>query len=129
MDPRGFPTSLPEFQRVFPDDSACARYLESLRWPMGFTCPKCARQGEPYRFAARSGVLRCRGCQANISLTAGTVMEKFAVCALYMVLGRVPCYHANARAIGFAVSTAVGDQTLRESVCHAPQVACWHGAP
>ena len=26
MDPRGFPTSLPEFQRVFPDDAACADY-------------------------------------------------------------------------------------------------------
>jgi len=76
MDPRGFPTSLPEFQRVFPDDGACARYLESLRWPIGFTCPKCGRHGEPYRFSARPGVLRCRSCQANISLTASTVMEK-----------------------------------------------------
>jgi hypothetical protein len=76
VDPRGFPTSLPEFQRVFPDDGACARYLESLRWPTGFTCPKCGWQGEPYRFAGRMGVLRCRSCQANISLTAGTVMEK-----------------------------------------------------
>ena len=36
MDPRGFPTTLPEFQRVFPDDRACAAYLESLRWTDGF---------------------------------------------------------------------------------------------
>jgi hypothetical protein len=28
VDPRGFPTTLPEFQRVFPDDRACATYLE-----------------------------------------------------------------------------------------------------
>ncbi|MEE9424420.1 MAG: transposase, partial [Methylococcales bacterium] len=41
MDPRGFPTTLPEFQRVFPDNDACARYLEHLRWPNGFTCLKC----------------------------------------------------------------------------------------
>ncbi len=27
MDPRGFPTNLPEFQRVFPDNDACAKYL------------------------------------------------------------------------------------------------------
>jgi hypothetical protein len=38
MDPRGFPTTLPEFQRVFPDDAACAAYLESVRWPEGFVC-------------------------------------------------------------------------------------------
>src|ERR1700683_2727626 len=53
MDPRGFPTTLPEFQRVFPDDAACARYLEHLRWPNGFTCPKCVTLGEPYRFAKK----------------------------------------------------------------------------
>lgn len=32
--------------------------------------------GDPYRFANRSTVLRCRHCQHNSSLTAGTVMER-----------------------------------------------------
>ena len=27
-----FPRSLPEFQRLFPDDAACAAYLEKARW-------------------------------------------------------------------------------------------------
>ena len=27
-----FPQSLPEFQRLFPDDAACAAYLEKARW-------------------------------------------------------------------------------------------------
>jgi len=76
MDKRGFPTSLPEFQRVFSDDAACERYLESIRWPEGFSCPKCGTAGEPYRFPTRSSVvLRCRKCKANTSLTAGTVMQ------------------------------------------------------
>jgi len=76
MDKRGFPTSLPEFQRVFSDDAACARYLELVRWPDGFTCPKCGHAEEPYRFPTRSSVvLRCRKCKANTSLTAGTVMQ------------------------------------------------------
>ena len=76
MDPRGFPTSLPEFQAVFPDDDACAKYLEAMRWPNGFTCPKCACIGPPYRFATRSSVvLRCRECKVNTSLTASTVMH------------------------------------------------------
>lgn len=77
MDPRGFPTSLPEFQKVFPNDSACADYLEKLRWPTGFECPKCNYVGEPYRFHNRTAVvLGCRGCKSSISLTAGTVMQK-----------------------------------------------------
>jgi len=76
MDPRGFPTSLPEFQQVFPDDHACAKYLETMRWPAGFSCPKCHQAGEPYRFPKRSStVLRCRQCKANTSLTSDTVMQ------------------------------------------------------
>jgi hypothetical protein len=71
------PKSLPQFQKFFPDDAACAKYLESMRWPEGFVCPKCVQQSEPYRFPNRSStVLRCRACQHNASLTAGTVMEK-----------------------------------------------------
>ena len=36
-----FPQSLPEFQRLFPDDAACAAYLEKARWSDGFVCPHC----------------------------------------------------------------------------------------
>ena len=31
-DDLSFPRSLPEFQRLFPDDTACAAYLEKARW-------------------------------------------------------------------------------------------------
>lgn len=54
-----FPKSLPSFQKLFPDDAACARYLERVRWPQEFVCPLCEAKGDPYRFTARHGVLRC----------------------------------------------------------------------
>jgi len=72
-----FPRSLPEFQRLFPDDAACAAYLERCRWPEQFICPHCAAEDDtPFRFAARPGVLRCRECRKDTSLTAGTVMHR-----------------------------------------------------
>lgn len=71
-----FPESLPGFQKMFPDDDACALYLESIRWRDGFQCPKCNATAEPFRFANRPQVLRCKGCEKDISLTAGTVMER-----------------------------------------------------
>jgi transposase-like protein len=71
-----FPESLPGFQRLFPDDAACSEYLERSRWPGGFICPHCGVTGEPFRFANRRGVLRCRACRENTSLTVGTVMER-----------------------------------------------------
>ena len=52
-----FPQSLPEFQRLFSDDAACAAYLERARWGDGFACPHCGIVGEPFRIATRPGVL------------------------------------------------------------------------
>ena len=71
-----FPHSLPEFQRLFPDDAACAAYLEKARWGDGFACPHCGTAGEPFHFENRPGVLRCRKCRQNTGLPVGTVMER-----------------------------------------------------
>lgn len=76
MDETHFPETLPQFQKAFPDEAACANYLEKLRWPIGFVCSKCGAIEKPYRFKKRSTVLRCRNCQADTHLTAGTVMHK-----------------------------------------------------
>jgi transposase-like protein len=70
-----FPGSLPEFQKLFPDDTACGAYLEAIRWRDGFRCVWCNERGEPYRFANRPTVLRCRACKRDNRLTAGTVMQ------------------------------------------------------
>ena len=68
-----FPHSLPEFQRLFPDDAACAAYLE--KWGDGFACPHCGTAGS--RSTLKSpGVLRSRKCRQNTGLTVGTVMER-----------------------------------------------------
>jgi transposase-like protein len=71
-----FPRSLPEFLRLFPNEAACAAYLERTRWSNGFVCHRCGTAGEPYRISTRPGVLRCRKCRCDTSLTVGTVMER-----------------------------------------------------
>jgi hypothetical protein len=71
-----YPQSLPEFQRLFPDDMACAAYLEKLRWQDGFVCPHCRVTGAPFHIATRPGVLTCRKCRRQTGLTVGTVMER-----------------------------------------------------
>lgn len=64
-----------DFQRMFPNEAACLLYLERMRWPNGFVCEKCSVTGEPFRFAARPKVLKCRSCHQDVSVTAGTVMH------------------------------------------------------
>jgi len=55
-DDLAFPHSLPEFQRQFPDDAACAAFLKRARWPDGFICPRCGVIAEPYSIVTRPGV-------------------------------------------------------------------------
>ena len=30
-----------QFEAMFPDETACARYLVARRWPEGVHCPRC----------------------------------------------------------------------------------------
>lgn len=57
----------------FRSDAGCRDYIRRLRWPDGFSCPHCGWTGEPW--VTSRGLLHCRGCQGQTSLTAGTVFE------------------------------------------------------
>lgn len=70
------PRSIPDFQRLFPDDAACVTHLFTCRFPDGFACPVCSDTREPYRIATRPHILRCRNGQHETSLTANTIMHR-----------------------------------------------------
>lgn len=65
-----YPADLSEFDRFFPNEEACTRYLERLRWPAGFVCPQCGVRAEAWRMSR--GLLLCTSCRAQTSVTAGT---------------------------------------------------------
>lgn len=67
-----FPSSLPQFQAVFPDDAACRAYLLDRRWPDGFRCPACGHDAAWQRAVGR---FLCRRCRTETSLTAGTILH------------------------------------------------------
>ncbi len=69
-----FPRSLPEFQRRFPNDAACAVYLAEARWPKGFVCP-CCGHGRAWRLKSKANTYECSRCHRQTSVTAGTVMH------------------------------------------------------
>ena len=68
-----YPADLSEFDRFFPDEEACGRYLQGVRWPSGFVCPKCGHAGDAWR--AKRRLLLCSSCRAPTSVTAGTTFE------------------------------------------------------
>ena len=69
-----FPSIYRDFVQMFPDDHACAAYLERLRWSDGFVCPACEQRGEPWR--AQRGRLVCPTCRHQSTVTAGTIFDK-----------------------------------------------------
>jgi transposase-like protein len=58
----------------FPTEEACLKYLEKLRWPQGFVCPRCGEAVQAYR-ASRTRLM-CPACRYQSTVTAGTVFEK-----------------------------------------------------
>jgi hypothetical protein len=98
-----FPKSLRDFQRLFPDDDACARYLEGAKWPKGFVCPHCEEKGEPFRMATRTSVLTCRKCRKQTSLTVGTVMQRTHSPLTCGFGARISCRQHDARHVGRSI--------------------------
>lgn len=67
-----YPTNLAEFRERFATEASCVDYLVALRWPNGFVCPACGH-GEA-RQTSR-GLLECRKCRRQTSVTAGTIFH------------------------------------------------------
>ncbi|MBI4377292.1 MAG: IS1595 family transposase [Elusimicrobia bacterium] len=71
-----FPGTLLEFERWFRTEESCRSYLERIRWPEGFVCPRCqARKA----WHSKNGLFHCQGCYTNTYLTAGTVFHRSKV--------------------------------------------------
>lgn len=77
MSPVGvndYPRTWSEFLDWFSSEEACLAYLERLRWPLGFACPRCAATAAPSR--ASRGRLLCKDCGHQSTVTAGTIFDK-----------------------------------------------------
>jgi transposase-like protein/predicted RNA-binding Zn-ribbon protein involved in translation (DUF1610 family) len=67
-----YPTTLIELEQRFSTDEACREYLEALRWPEGFFCPRC--QSTRY-WKKSSGLYECRQCGYKASVISGTIFQ------------------------------------------------------
>lgn len=64
------------------DEDEARALLERLRWPNGPACPRCGG-ADPYRLTpkvgskrpGRKGLLKCRACRKQFTVTVGTIFE------------------------------------------------------
>ena len=73
---RDYPRTYREFVEMFPDEEACAAYLEHLRWPRGFVCPACETSAAEAVWRQTRGRLVCPACRHQASVTVGTILDK-----------------------------------------------------
>jgi hypothetical protein len=64
--------SFPEFLSQYGSEAQCAETLFGWRWPEGFVCPECGH-ADGYVSVRTRGLLQCKHCRHQTSLTAGTV--------------------------------------------------------
>ena len=67
-----YPRTFEEFLNWFQSEADCRDYLEWIRWPDGFACPRCGGR-ESWR--TNRGLLKCGACGRQASATVGTVFE------------------------------------------------------
>jgi transposase-like protein len=66
-------------QAQFQSVEKAREYLEKLRWPNGPVCPHCGSVAAHYVLngkAHRPGLLKCKDCREQFSVTVGTVFER-----------------------------------------------------
>ena len=71
--------TIPEFERMFPDETACAAYLVAHRWPDGVKCPRCGLCEKIAAVVTMPFKWQCYSCSPDtgyrFSHIAGTVFE------------------------------------------------------
>lgn len=71
---RDYPGNWTQFLQWFPDNDSCLQYLENLRWPSGFVCPRCNEQSKVYKLTRNR--LLCSKCRYQCTVQAGTLFDK-----------------------------------------------------
>lgn len=65
--------SLGDFLARYGSEEQCHATLVELRWPQGFTCPKCG--GREHGLCRPRRLFQCSACRHQTSVRAGTVFE------------------------------------------------------
>jgi transposase-like protein len=77
------PLKWSELGPYFADEDKARLLLEGMRWPNGPSCPQCKQTSTVYHMQrlatskkpGRKGLLRCRACKRQFTVTTGTVFE------------------------------------------------------
>lgn len=121
-----FPETLIEFQKQFPDETACWEALRRQRWPRGFRCPRCGHD-RSYSIAERR-LEQCQSCRHQASVTAGTIFHRTKVPLRIWFLGIyfLARHKKGISALQFQRDTGLGSYQTAWTLLHKLRSALWH---
>lgn len=67
-----YPKNFQEFLEQFSTEDDCWNYLFDMRWPTGYTCPKCNSEKH---WITEKRLIHCVNCGHQSSITAGTIFH------------------------------------------------------
>lgn len=73
MKGKEYPNTFAELEKMYKSDTDCYDYLRKLRWPEGFVCPKCGKNGA---WMMDRGLFLCSSCRSQHSVMAGTLFHR-----------------------------------------------------
>lgn len=102
-----YPNTQKELEDRFSTEEACREYLEQLRWPDGFVCPRC---GMNKAWKLNAGLFNCADCGKQTSVTAGTIFERTRkpLVLWFRVIWWVLSQKNGASALGLQQSLGIG---------------------
>lgn len=104
--------SIFDFQKKFPNEEACKKYLSDLKWKEGFSCRKCSYT--KYRPAKKEFSRRCNKCNWEESPTSGTLFHKvkFPILKAFYII-----YYISTNKKGISTRELSRKLSLRQKTC------------
>jgi len=68
-----YPMTQIDFEKMFSTDENCTSYLNQLKYPDGYKCPKC---GNDQSWLNSRNVNVCKLCRSETTITSGTIFHK-----------------------------------------------------
>ena len=116
-----YPGSYGELRAWFPDDHACIDYLEWLRWPDGFRCPRCVSRAG---WRLSSGRWECACVRSDLG-DGGNDLSSHADAVADVVRGGMADDQPEAGDLGARAAARARARVLPDSVGDAAPVSLW----
>ena len=112
-----YPRTLFELEKRFSSDGTCRAYLFALRWPEGWTCPRC---GGRNAWAVRRNLWRCGACRYETSVIAGTIFQDshLPLTTWFRAMWQVTCQKSGVSALGLQRVLGLGSYKTAWAMLH-----------